>query len=181
MVWAGISYGQRTQLHFINGNLNAQRYRDEILRPIVVSFISRHHLMFQHDNARPHVARICTQWKLKMSQFFHGLHTHQIWHLLTMFGMLWTDMHDSVFQFPPISSNIAQPLKRSGTTFCSTQSTAWSTLYVGDLSHCLRQMVVTPDTDWCSDPRPYLFLRYLWSTDAYLYSQSCEIHRLGPN
>jgi hypothetical protein len=26
-----------------------------------------------------------------------------------------------------------------------------------------------------------LFLRYLRSTDAYLYSQSCEIHRLGPN
>jgi hypothetical protein len=33
-----------------------------------------------------------------------------------MFGMLWIDMIDSVFQFPPISSN-AQPLKRSGTTF----------------------------------------------------------------
>ena len=24
------------------------------------------------------------------------------------------------------------------------------------------------------------FLRYLWPTDAYLYSPSCEIHRLGP-
>ena len=62
MVWAGISYGQRTQLHFIDGNLNAQRYRDEIPRPIVVPFIRHHHLMFQHDNARPHVARICTQF-----------------------------------------------------------------------------------------------------------------------
>ena len=28
---------------------------------------------------------------------------------------------------------------------------------------------------------PTFFLRYLWPTDAYLYSQSCEIHRLGPN
>ena len=62
MVWAGISYGQRKQLHFINGNLNAQRYRDEILRPIVVPLICRHHLMFQHDNARPHVTRLCTQF-----------------------------------------------------------------------------------------------------------------------
>ena len=35
MVWAGINYGQRTQLHFIYGNLNAQIHRDEILRPIV--------------------------------------------------------------------------------------------------------------------------------------------------
>jgi hypothetical protein len=30
MLWAGISYGQRTKLHFINGNLNAQRYHDKI-------------------------------------------------------------------------------------------------------------------------------------------------------
>ncbi|KAL0160078.1 hypothetical protein M9458_043803, partial [Cirrhinus mrigala] len=29
--------------------------------PIVVPFIHDHHLMLQHDNARPHVARICTQ------------------------------------------------------------------------------------------------------------------------
>ncbi len=31
MVWAGVCYGQRTQVHFIDGILNAQRYRDEIL------------------------------------------------------------------------------------------------------------------------------------------------------
>ena len=52
------------------------------------------------------------------------------------------DMHDSMFQFPPISSNFAQPLKRSGRTI-----------------HCMRQIVVTPDTDWFSDPHPYLFLK----------------------
>ncbi|KAL0177615.1 hypothetical protein M9458_026509 [Cirrhinus mrigala] len=62
MVAVGLCYGQRTQGHFIGGILNAQRYRDEILRPIVVSFIHDHHLMLQHDNARPHVARICTQF-----------------------------------------------------------------------------------------------------------------------
>ncbi len=46
----------------IEGILNAQRYRDEILRPIVVPFIHNHHLMLQHDNARPHVGRISTQF-----------------------------------------------------------------------------------------------------------------------
>ncbi len=45
MVWAGICYGQRTQVHFTDGILNAQRYRDEILMPIVVPFIHDHHLM----------------------------------------------------------------------------------------------------------------------------------------
>ncbi len=34
----------------------------EIPRPIVVPFIHDHHLMLQHDDTRPHVARICTQF-----------------------------------------------------------------------------------------------------------------------
>ncbi|KAL0192584.1 hypothetical protein M9458_010880 [Cirrhinus mrigala] len=55
-------YGQRTQVHFIDGILNAQRYCVEFLRPIVVPFIHNRHLMLQHDNAWPHVARICTQF-----------------------------------------------------------------------------------------------------------------------
>ncbi len=62
MVWAGVCYGQRTQVHFIDGILNTQIYGDEILRPIVVPFIHGHHLMLQHDNAWSHVARICTQF-----------------------------------------------------------------------------------------------------------------------
>ncbi len=49
-------------MHFIDVILNAQRYRDEILRPVVVPFIHDHHLMLQHDNEQPHVARICTQF-----------------------------------------------------------------------------------------------------------------------
>jgi hypothetical protein len=40
-------------------------------------------------------------WKLRISQFFHGLHTHQKCLPLSTFGMLWIDMYDSVFQFPP--------------------------------------------------------------------------------
>ncbi len=62
MVWAGVCYGQRTLC--IQNAINEMhlRYRDEILRPIVVPFIHDHYLMLQHDNARPHVARICTQF-----------------------------------------------------------------------------------------------------------------------
>jgi hypothetical protein len=59
-------------------------------------------------------------------------------------------------------------------------ATTWSTLWEGDVSRCMSEMVVTPDTEWFSDPLPYFFWRYL-GPDAYLYSQSGEIHRLGPN
>ncbi|KAK7887171.1 hypothetical protein WMY93_026792 [Mugilogobius chulae] len=60
-VWCRVGFclGQCTRLHFINGNLNAQRYRDEILKPIVAPFVELHHVTFQQDNARPHMARIC--------------------------------------------------------------------------------------------------------------------------
>ena len=36
MVWAGISYGHRTPLVFIDGCLTAQRYVDVVLRLVVV-------------------------------------------------------------------------------------------------------------------------------------------------
>ncbi len=55
-------------------------------------------------------------WKLKTSQFLHGQHTHRTCHPLSMFGMLWIGVYDSVFQFLPISSNFSQPLNRSGPT-----------------------------------------------------------------
>lgn len=43
----------------MNGILNAQRYGDEILS-IIVAFIHNYHLIFQHDNAQPRFAWICT-------------------------------------------------------------------------------------------------------------------------
>ncbi len=61
VVAVGLWDGQ-VQVHFIDDILNAQRYHDEMLRPVVVPFIHDHHHMLQHDNARPHVARICTQF-----------------------------------------------------------------------------------------------------------------------
>ncbi len=84
---------------------------------------------------------INNSWKLKTSQFLHGQHTHRTCHPLSMFGMLWIGVYDSVFQFLPIFSNFAQPLKRSGPRFHRPQSTNWSTLCEGDMLHCVRQCV----------------------------------------
>ena len=59
MVWGGISHGLKSPLIVIAGNLTGVRYRDEILRPVEVPFVQQHHLIFQQDNARTHVARVC--------------------------------------------------------------------------------------------------------------------------
>ena len=59
MVWAGIHHTGKTDLHFIQGNLNGARYRDDILRPIVVPHVQRNDLVFQQGNARRHTIRTC--------------------------------------------------------------------------------------------------------------------------
>ncbi len=103
--------------------------------------------MMMHGPMLP--GSVHNSWKLKTSQFLHGQHTHRTYHPLSVFRMLWIGVFDSELQFLPISSNFTQPLKRSGPTFYRPQSTTWSTLCEGDVLHCVRQMVVTPDTDWC--------------------------------
>lgn len=64
MVWGGITASHRTDLVIIRGNLNAQRYRDEILQQHVRPFMRNHPEVqdLQQDNARPHTARICMQF-----------------------------------------------------------------------------------------------------------------------
>ena len=59
MVWGGIYHGLMSPLIVIAGNLTDVIYRDEILRPIAVPFVQQLHLIFQQDNAWPHVARVC--------------------------------------------------------------------------------------------------------------------------
>ncbi len=107
MVWAGVCYGQQTQVHFIDGILNAQRYRDEILRPIFVPFIHDHHLMIIHGPMLQ--GSVHYSWKLKTSQFLHGQHTHRTRHPLSMFGMFWIGVYNSVSsscQYPATSHSL---------------------------------------------------------------------------
>ena len=64
MVWAGINNNRKTNLVIINGNLNAQRYRDEILAPVVIPYMNANpNAIFQQDNARPHTVRLTTQYQ----------------------------------------------------------------------------------------------------------------------
>ena len=58
LVWAEISHGHRAQQHAIVSYLNDVRYRDGILRPIALPFIRQNSTIFQHDNARPHIANV---------------------------------------------------------------------------------------------------------------------------
>ena len=60
MVWGGISIAGKTELVVIDGNITAQRYRDEILQPTAVPYLRNmgDDAILQDDNARPHRARL---------------------------------------------------------------------------------------------------------------------------
>ena len=59
MTWAAIAKGYCSPLVVTDGNLNAQRYRDDILAHHVIPlFYNNANIsIFQHDNATSHTAR----------------------------------------------------------------------------------------------------------------------------
>ncbi|GFW51767.1 transposable element Tcb1 transposase [Trichonephila clavipes] len=63
MVWGGIGYNSHTPLVCITGTLNSQRYISEVLEPVVLPYLQGlATAIFQHHNARPHVARIAQRF-----------------------------------------------------------------------------------------------------------------------
>ncbi len=153
MVWAGICYRQRAQVHFIDSILNAQIYRDEILRPIVVPFIHNHHLMLQHDNAWPPCCKdlyiIPGSWK-HPSSCMASILTGHVTRLacLGCSGSAYTTVCSTSCQYPATSHSHWGGVDQHSTGLNQQPDQ----LCEGDVLHCVRQMVVTPDTDWFSDP-----------------------------
>ena len=64
MIWGCVSYGCKLDLVTVQGTLTGQKYRDNILRPVVIPHFDNHPLrtrpVYMDDNARPHRARVVT-------------------------------------------------------------------------------------------------------------------------
>ncbi|UYV69971.1 K02A2.6-like, partial [Cordylochernes scorpioides] len=62
MVWGAIAYDSRSPLLRIQGTMTAQRYVDDMLRPVTLPYLQGAPIaLYQQDNARPHTARISQQ------------------------------------------------------------------------------------------------------------------------
>ena len=60
MVWEGVAFHTRINLHFFSGPVTALVYRDEVLHPLVVPFLRNdpHASVLEQDNARAHTTRV---------------------------------------------------------------------------------------------------------------------------
>ncbi|UYV60860.1 hypothetical protein LAZ67_1002628 [Cordylochernes scorpioides] len=62
MVWGAIAYDSRSPLLRIQGTMTAQRYVDDVLRPVTLPYLQGvPNALYQQDNVRPHTARISQQ------------------------------------------------------------------------------------------------------------------------
>ncbi|UYV71877.1 hypothetical protein LAZ67_9000828 [Cordylochernes scorpioides] len=62
MAWGAIAYDSRSPLLRIQGTMTAQRYVDDVLRPVTLPYLQgAPNALYQQDNARPHTTRISQQ------------------------------------------------------------------------------------------------------------------------
>ena len=62
LIWGGITFNTKTRLHFVQGNLTAAQYINQIVDPYVLPFLNAHPgTIFMQDGARPHSARATIQ------------------------------------------------------------------------------------------------------------------------
>ena len=173
-----ISTKSHLQGHFIEFGSTSNRphkRRPRVWRCVSERFsdIRHHHLMFQHDNAQPHTQFLEAEnvlvvpwpaYSPDMSPIEH------VWHALD-----WRVWQCSISrQYSKFRTAIEEEQENipQATINCPINS-MWRRC--ANEMRCMRLMVV-----FWSTPLLFLF-RCLWPTNAYLYSQSCEIHRLGPD
>nr|KAG5698193.1 hypothetical protein BaRGS_030556 [Batillaria attramentaria] len=66
MVWAGFTYDHKIALEAIGGNMTAVKYRDDILRDVILPFKQQHpveNFILVDDNATSHRGRIVQAYK----------------------------------------------------------------------------------------------------------------------
>ena len=79
MMWGAISYARKIQLVNTPGNLNAARYKYEVLTPHMLPAMNLRREVFWHDHARPDAARATVDFLANQNvRVLPGRLNHQI-------------------------------------------------------------------------------------------------------
>ena len=108
MVWGGIHLHGRTPLHLVQGNLTGVRYRDEIVRRIVLPTLQAMGpgAILQDDNATPHRARVVTGFlqQHQVTQMDWPARSPDLPSIQNLWDILGRRVHDNHFS----AANLAQ-------------------------------------------------------------------------
>jgi len=122
------------------------------------------------DNAWLHVeGSVHNSWKLKTSQFLQGQYTH----CTCPIEHVWDALDQCIQQCVPVTANIQQLHKAIEEATINNLVNSMQRRCVA--LHCVRQMVVTPDTDWFSDPPGHLLHILEWSLIVTSLRHTCAI------
>jgi transposase len=109
--------------------------------------------MFQHDNAWPHVARICFQFL--EAENVPVLPWPENSSDMSSIEHVWDALHQCIRQHVPVPANIKQ--------LCTAIEEKWDNIpqaTINSLINSMRRSCVAlheaPDTNWLSDLLPYL-------------------------
>ena len=114
--WRGDgSEQERTPLIFVNENLTAQGYINDILCPTVQPF-QQHGGIYQHDIARPHTTRIVLNvLRANSVNLLRGLHAGQTGPPQNTYGMPWIVVFNNIYPSSQITGTDSGLPKRMAT------------------------------------------------------------------
>ena len=124
MVWAGVTMNRRTRLCIVDGNINAQRYVDKILQPVVVLSLGRMNqgAILQDEKADPTVdALFMNLADCSTSGDLISRPTHLISTQLSISGMSWEEGSIDI-TFHRLKFSYIKASYTSGTTSHTKQS-----------------------------------------------------------
>jgi hypothetical protein len=156
VLWSGLEFVLMvcTQLKIVQRTLNAVKYRDDILDPIVPPFLQQRNFehVFQYDNVRCHgLVFVKTFWTRITSVLFLGRYYHRICHQFNIYGMNSVDMFVIVKLHQKHYRSCMMHLCTSGTT--SPQAFIQQlVLCVGDAKLSLLEEVVIHVTELHKSP-----------------------------
>ena len=104
--------------------MTAVKHRDEVFAPYVVPAVQQRAITLQHDNARPHVARICTDFLAQ--NYFHVMDWPPYNPDFSPIKHLWDELDRSVrrrVNVPVTLQELSDALLTNGITFLCAKST----------------------------------------------------------